>query len=177
MADEATATPGADGTGAVLYGMFTSFTEALDGLDARLAAIEDAVRGVPPALEARLADVDQAVHSVPKAIEPRLAAVEYALHGLAAEVRESAERGPAATPAPAGVPDDDSIELLSAAVQAQAALVDERTAALATALDDLRALVQSHVDESAHSLGRRATDAGRRLVGDLGLRGRARPPD
>lgn len=102
-----------DGTGAVLYGMFTSFTEALGDLDVRLSAIEEAVR---------------AVRTMPSGAEDRLASLEASL--------------------------------------------DE----LAGAVEAVRALVQSHVDDTAHSLGRRAGEAGRRLASDLGLRGRPKPP-
>lgn len=44
--------------------------------------------------------------------------------------------------------------------------------AVLAAVEDLRRLLQAHVEETANSLGRRATDAGRRLASDLGLRGR-----
>ena len=112
--EERVAAPGPDdGTGAVLYGMFTSFTEALGDLDGRLSAIEEAVR---------------TVRTVPSGVDDRLAAVEASLDGLAA------------------------------------------------AVEAVRALVQSHVDDTAHSLGRRAGEAGRRLASDLGLRGRPKPP-
>lgn len=117
-----------DGTGAVLYGMFTSFTEVLGSLEGRLAAIEDAVR---------------AGQAGPGPVDTRLG---------------------------------DEIAAVGAVVRAQCELVDQRSAALAAAVDALHQLVQAHVDDTAHSLGRRATDAGRRLAGDLGLRGRPKPP-
>ncbi len=113
-----------DGTGAVLYGMFTSFTEVLGSLEGRLAAIEAAVR---------------AGQADPGVFDARLAAIEDV-------------------------------------VRAQGELLDQRSAALAAAVEALHQLVQAHVDDTAHSLGRWATDAGRRLAGDLGLRARPKPP-
>ena len=94
---------GENGTAAVLYGIFTSFTESLAGLEERLAAIEAAVRDSHAAVVGRLDVVEAALASV-------------------------------------------------------------------------RSLLQDHADETAHSLGRRATDAGRRLATDLGLRPRRPHP-
>lgn len=101
--------PGGDGVIAVLHGMLTSFSEALDGFDRRLAAIEVALRAGP----------------------------------------------------------GDTTERLGA--------LEARAAALQRTLDELRVTLQAHVDETSHSFGRRAGEAGRRLATDLGLRGRPRP--
>lgn len=128
---------GHDGTAAVLWAMFTSFTEALGGLEQRLDAMEAAVRAGPTDLARRLD-----------------------------EVEAGAGRGPA----------DEALGQLTEAVRRQSELLDQRTAALAAAVEGLRALAQAHADETSHSLGRRAGDAGRRLARDLGLRGRADPP-
>ncbi len=94
---------GEDGTAAVLYGIFTSFTESLAGLEERLVAIE--------------------------------AAVGYHLDRRA-----------------------DALE--------------QHMASLEAALASIRSLLERHAEETSHSLGRRATDAGRRLATDLGLRPR-----
>ncbi|MGH9153913.1 MAG: hypothetical protein ACRD03_16330, partial [Acidimicrobiales bacterium] len=69
--DGGTAPAGGDeGVAAVLYGMFTSFTEALDGLDHRLGSMEEALgrlaggggeRGAPDA--GRGADAIDAVRA------------------------------------------------------------------------------------------------------------------
>lgn len=101
--------PGDDGVIAVLHGMFTSFSEALDGFDRRLAAIEVALRAGP----------------------------------------------------------GETTERLGA--------IEARAAALQRTLDELRVTLQAHVDQTSHSFGRRAGEAGRRLATDLGLRGRPRP--
>lgn len=54
--------------------------------------------------------------------------------------------------------------------------LEKRLAAIEASVDGVRLLLQRHMDETAQSLGRRASDAGRRLAGDLGLRGRPKPP-
>lgn len=129
------------GTAAVLYGMFTSFTEALDRLEERLAAIEATVRAGPGDLTAHLARVEAATSRL-------------------------AERTAAA---PAGEPLGDLIK-------AQSEGVDRRLVELEASVDALRILLQGHIDDTAQSLGRRASEAGRRLVSDLGLRSRPKPP-
>lgn len=143
MAAHDTDRGGGDGTAAVLYGMFTSFTEALAGLEERLAAIEAVLRTeagrAPGRFDARLAALEEAVDRVAEAV--------------------------AADPAPA----------LDGAVSETLAALDRRVAALAVGVDGVRSLLEAHVDD-AHSLGRRAGEAGRRLVGDLWGRPR-RPGD
>lgn len=146
-----------DGTGAVLYGMFTSFTEALSHLEERLAAIEAAVRAGPPEAELRLAGLEESIGEL-----------SHLLHA-------QAEAGTAAPGRTAQEPRTDGAEV-SDLLRRQLELLDQRTAALATALDAMRALLQAHVDDTANSLGRRAGEAGRRLASDLGLRGRPKPP-
>lgn len=97
-----------DGAGAVLYGMFASFTEALSGLERRLASLEDAVRSGP----------DDA--------EPAVAALDARLHAIEQALDRLASRGPG--PAPdAGGP----------AVADLAAVLDRRLAALEAAVEAL----------------------------------------
>lgn len=65
---DASATPGRadDGVAAVLYGMFASFTEALDGFDRRLAAIEAALRAGPGETAERLRSIESALAALPR---------------------------------------------------------------------------------------------------------------
>lgn len=133
---------GADGTAAVLYGIFTSFTESLAGLDQRLAAIEAAVRD------------GQA------AVVGRLDAVESALRADTEEAGAS----------PTG--SDEGLGALGSLVDRRADALEERINSLEATLAAVRSLVQDQADETSRSLGRRATEAGRRLASDLGLRSR-----
>ena len=132
---------GEDGTAAVLYGIFTSFTQSLAGLEERLAAIEAAVRDGQAALLERLEAVETAMGAHPAA----------------------------AVPAPTW---GDGLDALGSHLDGRADVVDRRMASLEEAVASVRSLLQEHADETAHSLGRRATDAGRRLASDLGLRPR-----
>ncbi|MGI8686288.1 MAG: hypothetical protein ACR2MO_14570, partial [Acidimicrobiales bacterium] len=91
-------------------------------------------------------------------------------------VRDLSDLARTKAPAPADTTVGDRVVTLVAVVRAQFELLDQRTAALAAAVDALQALLQAHVDDTAHSLGRRAGEAGRRLASDLGLRGRPKPP-
>ena len=132
-----------DGTAAVLYAIFTSFTEALADLERRLDAIESALRSGP-------ADV-----------VTRLDAIEAGL-------RQAPSGGGSATDV------GDAMAKLNGLVQRQSDLVDQRTSALAEALEVVKGLVEAHIDDTAHSISRRAGDAGRRLANDLGLLNRPR---
>lgn len=135
-----------DGTAAVLYAIFTSFTEALGDLEQRLASIEAAVRAGPEDVVTRL-----------DAIEAGMRQASAGAGGTATDTGE----------AMAG---------LSALIDRQSELLDQRTADLAMAVDAVKVLIEAHIDDTAHSLGRRAGDAGRRLVSDLGLLNRPRRP-
>lgn len=150
-----------DGTTAVLYGMFTSFTEALDDLGGRLAAIEAAVRAGPPELASRVAGLEAAVG--------RLAD----LVGAQADGGDQDGDGSGGWVAGGGHGDTtETGDVLRRHLDA----LEQRTAALATGVESLLALLRSHVDDTSHSLGRRAGEVGRRLADDLGLWGRPKPP-
>lgn len=137
-----------DGSGAVLYGMFASFTEALAGVERRLAALEDAVRDGPDDAEPAVA-----------ALDARLEAIERALERLASSLD-----GPATTGAPPDAAGPSVADL--------AGVLDRRLAAVEQGLDAL--LEQREKDEG--TIGRRAGLAGRRLVQDLWGRPRQPPP-
>ena len=143
---------GGDGVVAVLYGMFTSFTEALDGFDRRLAAIEAALRAGPGETVERLRSIEAALSRAGEG------------HGGAA----SAPAAPDAAVAAVG-------EALDARVTALQGVVEAQAAELRRAVDALRVTLEAHVEETAHSFGRRAGEAGRRLVTDLSQRARPRP--
>ena len=223
--------PGDEGTAAVLYGMLTSFSEALGQFDQRLAAIEGAVRDGPPdllgrterleaamdrlvaAVDGRQAGLDvllDTVRSVAGRVESMGARIELAREGVDAVV-QSAEWFPGAVESfrslestvaeRSATLDAEAVADLGALVRRLGEAFEERSAALAAELEELRglvarqaellehhdaalsssvgalrALLQSHVDDTAHSLGRRASEAGRRLASDLGFRGRPKPP-
>lgn len=175
-ADAAATDGGDEGVAAVLYGMFTSFTEALDGLDRRLGSMEVALgrlagkggEGGAPGGELaggrEAAAVALADHqAVGEGVRARIEAVEGRLGGLEGAVAEVAT-------SLAG-----RAQGLEARVAALAEGLEARLAALAEAVEDLRRLLAAHAQETSHSLGRRAGDAGRRLVSDLGRRARQGP--
>ncbi|MDP9389533.1 MAG: hypothetical protein M3Q48_16855, partial [Actinomycetota bacterium] len=78
---------GDGGTAAVLYGMLTTFSEALGGLDGRLAAIEAAVHAPPvqaadPPAGTVGAELDEALRRLEEAMERVLVAVEGRQAGI-----------------------------------------------------------------------------------------------
>jgi hypothetical protein len=66
---------------------------------------------------------------------------------------------------------------ISESVQRESELLTQRVAALSVAVDALRTTLDSHVEETAHSIGRKASEVGRRLAADLGIRGTPKKPD
>ena len=72
---------------------------------------------------------------------------------------------------------EEAVEGSREEARGQVARLDERISALAAAVDDLRAVVEHQLEETANTLGRRATEAGRKLAADLGLRNRRSDAD
>lgn len=222
---------GEDGTAAVLYGILTTFSEALGQFDERLTAIERALREGPTDLLARTERLEAAMDRLVVAVEGRQAGLDVLLDTLRSlagrvesmgvrmelaregveevvqaagwlpEAVESfrslestvAERAAALAPEgltelaevvrgiEAGVGERDTavaarVEELAGLVRHRTEAVEQRLTAVSSEVAAVRGLLQAHVDDVAHSLGRRATDAGRRLAADLGLRGRPKPP-
>ena len=167
---------GDDGVAAVLYGMFTSFTEALDGFDRRLESIESSLRAGPGETAERLRAVESALAAAGAGpapgggVESAMAALREAVDGWASGVDAALTGVRTAV--------DDRASDVEGAVAAHVAALGEaleaRTAAVQGSVDELRALLLAHVDDTSHSLGRRAGEVGRRLAADLGLRPRPR---
>lgn len=70
--------------------------------------------------------------------------------------------------------EDQSLAGLTEVVHDESELLAQRISAVSVALDSVRKMLADHVEESAHSLGRKASEAGRRLVSDLTLAARSR---
>lgn len=79
-----------------------------------------------------------------------------------AEVREALEKLAA-------------VEGVGEVVRRESELLTQRVAALSVAVESLRALLSAHIDETANSLSRKATEVGRKLATDLGIRPK-KPP-
>jgi len=64
---------------------------------------------------------------------------------------------------------------ISESVRRESELLTQRVASLSVAVDSLRATLDGLSDEMQNSIGRKATEVGRRLAADLGLKGKAKP--
>jgi ABC-type transporter Mla subunit MlaD len=67
---------------------------------------------------------------------------------------------------------DALAERISESVHRESELLTQRVAALSVALDGLRAMLDDLVEETSNSIGRKATEVGRKLAADLGIRGK-----
>lgn len=64
---------------------------------------------------------------------------------------------------------------ISESVRRESELLTQRVAALSLAVDSLRTGIDDLVEETSNSIGRKATEVGRKLAADLGIRGK-KPP-
>lgn len=143
--------------------------------EAFVQALDDSASGA----EAVVAEVRSAVEAV---VPPRETSVETALEMLRFQVsllQDAVEREPPAVARTAVV--EAAVDRLRAdvldAVRQEGEILNQRVAALTFAVDATRAALDRHVEESANTIGRRATEAGRKVASDIGLRGRRASAD
>lgn len=149
-----------------IQGTMQGLVAAVEGRQAGLDALLDTVRAVAATIEgmgARIEEARDGVDAVFQAGEDLPAAVA-SLCALEEAIREMADNV-----------EDHSAAGISAAVRDESELLAQRLAAISVSLDSVRAILVEHVEESAHSLGRKASEAGRRLAADLGLASKPRP--
>lgn len=167
--------------------------------EAAASALVDQVQGGLGAFNSRLARLEEAfiqavedsgpeavVEQVRAVVEEMLAGkvasdaeVTSALAALSAQMpalHEAVELGPARLTSIEKAVEAVRQELTTL-VHKEAELLTQRVAALSVAVETTRTVLDRHVEETANSLGRKATEAGRRLAADLGLRRRAEPDD
>jgi hypothetical protein len=138
---------------------------AVEGRQAGLDALLDTVQAVASAIEGMGARIDEA--------RDRFVAVFRAGEDLHAAM-DSLRKAEEAIRATAQMIEDQGMAGLTAVVREESELLAQRISAISVSLDSVQALLAGHVQDSAHSLGRKASEAGRRLVADLGLAGRSR---
>jgi prefoldin subunit 5 len=64
----------------------------------------------------------------------------------------------------------DTSDRITDAVRAEAELLTQRVAALAVGVEAARALLEQHVADTEHSVGRKATELTKRIASDFGIR-------
>jgi hypothetical protein len=101
--------------------------------------------------------------------EPPAPAPPVDLQPIEAELRRLADRPwPEPAPPTPGVPVEELVDV----VRRESELLTQRVAALAVGVEATRAMLEAHVADTEASLGRKASEVGRRLAADLGLRSR-----
>lgn len=112
------------------------------------------------------------VASLPKASEPSAAPEIPSAEDIAARVVASMPE-PAEPPAAPDIPSaEDTATKVRDLLHREFEMLTQRVAALSVSLDATRTLLDQHVEDTAQSLGRRATEVGRKLAADLGFRPR-----
>ena len=148
-----------------------SLREEVDRLDGmvrgpleRMAAKAVAIEQVVETLDDRLGQLHvhmQGVGARLRAVDEMHGALEALRSDMAGLQERSADQWPDAQPAD-----------LAAVVRREAVVLTDHITTLSATVEALRATLQVHVDDAAGSFGRRASEAGRKLAQDLGLRTR-----
>jgi len=145
--------------------------------------VQGAMQGLVSAVESRQAGLDgllDTIRAVAHTIEGMGVRVEEARDGVDAVLRagedlptvvRSLRELDNALRATAEVMEDGSLGGLTKLVRDQSG----RIAALSASLDSMRELLGTHVEDTAHTLGRKASDVGRRLVAEFGLSAKPKP--
>lgn len=153
-----------------VQGGLERLTVSVEGRQAGLDSLLDTVRAMAGVVEGVGVRMDAARDRVEEVVG---AALE--LPRPAEELRPPDAMLPEHTGA-AGGRGDEAAAAVAAVVRSESELLAQRVSAVAVVLDAVRSLLEAHVAETSHSLGRRASDAGRRLASDLGLRQRPKRP-
>ncbi len=187
-----------EGTAAVLRALMTMLGEALQSLDRRMAALETAaalqasvdrledvartldttgygLASLADGLSSRARSEEEGESIGPEDFEQLhagLQEVTLAVHRITASARDhqhalDAVRG-----------DLSSLGTAVAELGSRMEATEQQVLALVGAVASMHESLKEHAEETASSLGQRATQAGRRLATDLGLFSRTRrPPD
>ncbi|MEO7837591.1 MAG: hypothetical protein ABIS21_08140 [Acidimicrobiales bacterium] len=144
---------------------------AVEGRQAGLDALLDTVRVAAGTIEGMGESIEDARDGIDAVFQAGkdLPAAVGSLRDLEQKIRQTAL-----------MIEDQSVVGLTEVVREESELLAQRLAAVAVSLELVRTMLAGLVEESAHSIGRKASSAGRRLVADLGLasrsRERSRPP-
>ncbi|HVE47779.1 MAG TPA: hypothetical protein VNA57_13655 [Acidimicrobiales bacterium] len=137
----------------------------VEGRQAGLDALLDTVRAVASTIQgmgARLEEARDRLDAVLRAGGDLPAAVA-SLRELEEAIRETAE-----------TIQHGSVAGLAGVVREESELLSRRLAAISVSVDAVGRLLSAHSQETSHSLGRKASEAGRRLASDLGLTPRSK---
>lgn len=159
----------------MIAGRTMSTEQVVLSLDERLRQLDLLVQGIGASLQSagqtsgEIEDaLGDAVSTVRADLESLRASASAQAEAVARVLAELHDRtaGDGAPPAGAEVSD---------VVRREAELLTQRVAALSVMLESIRAMMAAHAEETANSLGRKATEVGRRLAGDLGIRPKKTP--
>jgi chaperonin cofactor prefoldin len=130
---------------------------------------------VVAALDERLSHLDVLVQGVGARLQDS-SGLDALLSELRADVgalRSAAEQAPS-TDIASGIAAGITAGV-NETVHREAELLTQRVAALSVTLEGIRALMATHAEDTANSLGRKASEVGRKLAGDLGIRPKKAP--
>jgi uncharacterized phage infection (PIP) family protein YhgE len=180
-----------DAVSSALAGRLSPMGDRLGGLDARFDSIEDRFRSLAAAVAVPSGQVVSALAAVQSRLDELAsrAASQADVADAVASLERRVEELLARPAGDAGVLDalsvlhariDDlatpSTDAITGAVRREAELLTQRVAALAVGVEAARAMLEQHVQEGEHSIGRKAGEVTRRLAADFGIRTRRNGP-
>ncbi|MGI8793668.1 MAG: hypothetical protein ACR2H3_10905 [Acidimicrobiales bacterium] len=131
----------------------------LGALESRVGQIGDAVRAATD----QIRELGPAVTSrIERHVESRHQETKVAVENVASQVLSAQSR---------------TEESLRGQVRSESEQITQRVAALSLAIGRLREAVEALAEESSQTIGRKATEVGRRIAADLGIRGRKGAPE
>jgi chromosome segregation ATPase len=144
-------------------------TSVVEGQQGDVSGVRDTLRHLSDVAERNGAVSSQVAELLLEsraAVRSEIDRLDEALHHVRSEV--------AAVAVAAATPSDDGGRLADI-VHRESEMLTQRVASLSVAVDNLRGLLQVHMDDTANSIGRKATEVGRRLAADFGMRNGKKP--
>ncbi|HZQ28466.1 MAG TPA: hypothetical protein VFA94_12275 [Acidimicrobiales bacterium] len=145
-------------------------TTVVEGQQGDVSGVHDALRRLSDVAERNGAVSSQVAELLLEsraAVRSEIDRLDQALQQVTAEL--------AAVAAAASAPADDGGRLADI-VHRESEMLTQRVASLSVAVENLRSLLQLHMEDTANSLGRKATEVGRRLAADFGIRNNGKKP-
>lgn len=152
--------------------------EDISALHAQLSVLQTSIAGLQGGQTSQLDVLEQVRASTTEALEQMKARTTEVLEQARGSAAETLEQVKANTVEAVQASQraeqaaQHAEEQIGGRVRSEAEQLTQRVAALASAVERLRLSVDALAEESAQTLGRKATEVGRRLAADWGLRGR-----
>lgn len=176
------------GADPALAGTVDRVRQVVEGQQGDVVAMRDALRSLFDSVERQGSVSAQVAElllenraAVAREVERLQSIVTSNAGELAERVRDATQTMRADVQAMAATGEDprqlDAVaDRISESVRRESELLTQRVAALSVAVEALRSMLDAHVEETSNSIGRKASEVGRKLAADFGIRNTAKKP-